>query len=44
MELDYTEKNGRDAFRNIMKCIDPKNTQIVAKADVIDFFSLPNFL
>jgi hypothetical protein len=44
MDLDYTEKSGRDAFKNIMRCVDPQGNQRAVRAAVLEYFALPNFL
>lgn len=44
LELDYNKAKDRATFRKIVKLIDIDNTQEARKENVIQFFTLPNFL
>lgn len=43
-ELDYMKSKDRVTFRKIMKLVDVDNERLVYKQNVLQFFSLPNFL
>ena len=44
LDLDYHIKIDQQKFTKIMKIIDPNDTKIVTKEDVLNFFSIPGFL
>lgn len=44
LELDFTKANDRVTFRKIMKLVDVESERVVYKSNVLQFFSMPNFL
>ena len=44
LDLDYHKKSDQQTFKRIMKIIDPDETKIVTKEDLLEFFSIPGFL
>jgi hypothetical protein len=44
LELDFKKANDRVTFRKIMLLVDVDSERIVYKSNVLQFFSLPNFL
>ena len=44
LDLNYKKPSDRVTFRKIMKVLDIDDQRIIYKANVIQFFSLPNFL
>lgn len=44
LDLNFKKSKDRATFRKIMKLVDIENNHIVHKPEVIQFFSLSNFL
>ena len=44
LDLDYHKKSDQQTFKRIMNIIDPDETKIVTKEDLLEFFSIPGFL
>ena len=44
LDLNYKNPKDRVIFRKIIKLVDIDNKKIAVRANVTNFFSLPNFL
>lgn len=44
LDLKYTKSKDRATFRKIMKLVDVEGNRVALKENVLNFFTLPDFL